>query len=77
MVWLQGTCSELLEEPHAGAEELVGAAQVAKVGPTQRQEQPQGWQVCLQHRLCQGCSNDQITYKVHTQSLSDSALSQQ
>ena len=47
MVWLQRTCSELLEEPHAGAEELIGAAQVAQVGPTQRQEQPQGWQVCL------------------------------
>ena len=35
------TCCELLEEPHARAEELVGAAQVAQVRPTQRKEEPQ------------------------------------
>ena len=61
---LRHTCSELLEQPHARAEELVGAAQVAQVGPTQGQEQPQRRQVCLQHWLCQGCSDNQIAYKV-------------
>ena len=54
------TCGELLEEPHARAEELVGAAQVAQMRPTQRQEQPQSRQVCLQHWLSQCCSDDQI-----------------
>ena len=59
--WAEGdrTCSELLEEPHAGTENLVGAAQVAQVRATQGQKQPQGGQVCLQGRLCQGSPDDQ------------------
>ena len=59
----QLTCSELLEEPHAGAEELVGAAEVAQVGPTQGEEEPKGRQVRLHHWLCQRCPDDQIAYR--------------
>ena len=59
------TCSELLEEPHAGAEELVGTAEVAQVGPTQGQEEPQGRQVGLQDRLCQSSSDDQVPCTHH------------
>lgn len=68
-MWTGGqcqTCSELLEEPHAGAEELVGGAEVAEVGPAEGQEQPQQGQVSLQHGLRQGCSDDQVACKAHT-----------
>ena len=54
------TSSELLEEPHARAEELVGGAQVAQVGPTQGDEQPQSPQVGLQTGICQCSPDDHI-----------------
>lgn len=60
------TCSELFEEPHAGAEELVGAAEVTEVGSAEGEEEPQQGQVSLQHWLCQGCSDDQIAYTEQT-----------
>ena len=54
------TCSELLKEPHARAEELVGAAQVAQVGPTEGDKQPHTPQVGLQAGLCQSSPYDQV-----------------
>ena len=54
------TGSELLEEPHARGEELVGGAQVAQVGPTQGDKEPHAPQVGLQAGLCQSSPDDYI-----------------